>query len=366
MNRNNKHKTMKKLLIAALLFASAASLTSCEDDSPSAPKMNVDLPYDMLITNEGNWTANNAGISIYNSEKDAIENDVFKKANGRDMGDILQSMKVVDTLGYFVLNHSGKIEVASLKTFKSKATIDGLGSPRYMETYNGKGYISNWDNDELVVIDLKTNTILKRIKVGVDPEGLLVTGNKLYVANSSGMGGKNNTVSVVDLTTDAVVKTIEVADSPRTFALDKDGNVWVACSGYIDWVTSANSTNAAICKINASTYAVTKIDLGTFRPNKICTNPAQTKVYYGSGWGVKGIYELDITATQTPSAPLINEFFYGFTVNPTTGEIYGFTDASDAKRANMVFRYSITGQLLNSAAKNYTVGASPNSGYFVK
>lgn len=357
---------MKKFLASALFLASAIAFVGCEKDSPSIPIQRYDLSQGMLITNEGDWGKNNASISLYYTSGDSIANDVFKKVNGREMGDVLQSMKIVDTLAYFVLNGSGKIEVASAKSCKSVATIKGIGNPRFMESYGNKGYISAWDNDEVVVFDLKTNAILKSIKVGTDPEGMLVVGTKLFVANSSGMGGKNNTISVVDLTTDAVIKTITVADCPRNFVADRNGNVWVVCSGFVDWVVAANSTNAAICKVNPTTYEVTKIDLGSFRPTQIHTNSNRDKVYYGGGYSLKGIYQLELNATTAPGKPLIDETIYGFTVSPTTNEIFCFAAFSYTENDNKMFRYNANGTLLNSKTKSFLLGVGPNSGYFVQ
>ncbi|WP_047449029.1 DUF5074 domain-containing protein [Alistipes sp. ZOR0009] len=357
---------MRKFLFAALLFASAASLTSCEKDSPSTEPIKFNLPYDMIITNEGSWGSKTASVSLYFEKKDSVGNDIFAKVNGRTMGDILQSMKIVDSLGYFIMNVPGTIEIASLKTFKSKATIEDLGSPRYMEVYNGKGYVSEWNNDAIVVIDLASNKVIKSIKVGVDPEGLLLIGDKLFVANSSGMGGNNNTVSIVDLKTETVVKTVTVGDIPRMFAKDINGDVWVICSGFQDWNDASKNTNSSLCKIDKNTYAVTKVDLGNFRPTQLFANPAKNKLYYGAGYGVKGIYQIDITATKAPSTPFIDEYFYGFTVNQSTGEIFGFTNAGIKEKANKAFKYNTAGVLLNEKSKYNTAGVTPNGGYFVK
>lgn len=363
---------MRKFLFAALLFASAASLTSCEKDSPTTKPINFDLPYDMIIVNEGNFTKIDGSFSLYFESKDSVANDVFKKVNGRELGDVVQSLKMVDSLGYFVSNNTGVIEVVSLKTFKSKATISNLGNPRYMEAYNGKGYVSEWKSDAIVVIDLASNKVIKSIKVGIDPEGLFISGDKLFVANSShgnytnGYKGKDNTISVIDLKTDNVVKTITVGDKPFKFTQDINGNIWVICSGYSEYNNDAANTNAALCKIDPKTYSVTKLDLGTFRATSIATNPAKNKIYYGIGYPSKGICQIDINATEASKTPFIKDEFYGFSVNPTTGVIYAFTTAYDAVSPNKLFKYDATGTLINSSSKNRNTGIYPNGGYFVK
>lgn len=350
---------MKKLLYAVLLLGAAMQFTACENDSsPAKPKQRYDLTQGMVISNEGSWGSNNASISLYYTNGDSLANDVYNKVNKEELGDVLQSIAVADTSAYLVVNASNKVVAVSKYSCKKYASITVAG-PRYMVANGKTGYVTAWTNNEVAVVDLTTNKVAGSIKVGSGPEGVIVNGGKLYVANSGGYG-KNNTVSVIDIKTNTVVKTINVADCPKAFAVDKNGSIWVICAGYTDWTTPANSTSGALCKINPSTYEVTKIGITGFNPDKLQINSAKDKIYYGGSYGAPGIYQMDIAATAAPTAPLISGSFYGFSINPSNGEIMAMVADWKVAANNKMARYSSTGSLI----KDYVVGVGPNGGYY--
>lgn len=359
----------RTLTAAALLLCAALAFTGCENDSSDAPKQRYDLTQGMVITNEGSFQGNIASISLYYAQGDSIANDVFYKVNSRVLGDVLQSMAFSDDKAYFVVNGSNKIEVADKKSCKEIATIDKLEGPRYMAIDGNKGYVTCWGNKSVTVIDLTTNTVKKKIEVGNGPEALIVVGNLLYVANSGGYG-RDNTISVINLKTETVEKTITVADIPRSIALDKNGNLWVACSGFVsNWndLNDAANTKSAICKIEpAKDFKVTTMEISkTYRPTQICTNGNGNTVYYGAGYAVKGIFAMSVESATLPTEPLIDQVFYGFSVNPTTNEIFGLI-AFTKENNNTLARYSATGKLLNDPQKDYRLGIGPNGAYFVR
>ena len=350
---------MKKLLYAALLLGAAMQFTACEnDDSTSKPKQRYDLTQGMVISNEGNNKKDNASISLYYTNGDSLANDVYNQVNKEVLGDVLQSIAVADTSAYLVLNGSGKIVVVSKYSCKRYAMIPVEG-PRYMAVYGKTGYVSAWTNKEIAVIDLTSNKVTGSIKVGTGPEGVLINGGKLYVANSGGFG-KDNTISVIDIKSNTVVNPIAVADCPKAFTVDKNGSIWVVCAGYTDWATPANSTKGALCKINPSTNEVTKIVIDGFTPDRIQTNIAKDKLYYGGGWGTPGIYQIDIAAATAPTKPFISGDFYSFTVNPSNGEIMVMAADWVTAAKNKMVRYTDKGEKI----KDYVVGVGPNGGYF--
>lgn len=350
---------MKKLLYAALLVGATLQFTACESDSsPAKPKQRYDITQGMVISNEGNYGKNNASISLYYTNGDSLANDVYNKVNNDVLGDVLQSIAEADTSVYFVLNGSNKVVAVSKYSCKKYASITVAG-PRYMAVNGKTGYVTGWTNNEVAVVDLATNKVTGSIKVGSGPEGVLINGGKLYVANSGGYG-KDNTVSVIDIKTNTVVKTITVADCPKSFAADKNGAIWVVCAGYTDWNNSANSTKGALCKITPSTYEVSKLAIDGFNPDKLQASPAKDKLYYEGSYGSPGIFQMDITAAAAPAKPFITGDFYSFTVNPSNGEIMAMHADWVTAASNKIVRYTATGSLI----KEYVVGAGPNGGYF--
>ncbi len=103
--------------------------------------------------------------------------------------------------------------------------------PRYVVGYKGKVLVSCWDNS-IAVIDTATLEIEKNITVGANPEQMVITGDKLYVANGGGITpGFDSTISVVNLNTFTEQQKITVGINPYNMAADSAGNVYVGCNG---------------------------------------------------------------------------------------------------------------------------------------
>ena len=68
--------------------------------------------------------------------KGNVENNIFSQINSFQLGDVVQSMNIIDEKAYIVVNNSSKIEVANIDSMNSIATIQGLISPRYIPNAN--------------------------------------------------------------------------------------------------------------------------------------------------------------------------------------------------------------------------------------
>ena len=77
-----------------------------------------------------------------------------------------------------------------------------------------RAYITNFNGDNVSVIDTATNTVIATITVGDQPVGVAVNpaGTLVYVANFS-----SNTVSVIDAATNTVTATVTVGTNPAAF-----------------------------------------------------------------------------------------------------------------------------------------------------
>lgn len=111
---------------------------------------------------------------------------------------------------------------------------------------NNKAYISNWGEMTVSVVDLIQKKENKRIKVGKNPEGLVLSpdGGKLYVANSD-----TDDISVIDTISDTLIGNYSVnfssdspfGASPLTLDISKDGRyIFVSSAGTnsVDVVTT--------------------------------------------------------------------------------------------------------------------------------
>lgn len=354
-------KIMKSILCALALLTIAA-ISSCDNDP--APDLAAGAN-GFYVVNEGAFGNNNGSISFYDRDKDEMINDIFQSKNGRSLGDQTQSMTLHEGKGYIVVQGSSKLEVIDLSNNASVKTItDGIESPRYFVGISEtKGYLSDWGSDGVTgtvkVIDLATLEVTKSIPVGHGANTMLRVGNRLYVANAGGFA-KDNTVKVINIETDAVIATAIVGDNPYALQQDKDGNLWVACAGYIVYnqdfsIDETLSTKPELTKLNSelaelASFPFNKIDYGNLTQLEI--SPTGDKIYYNYD---NGIYAMDVSASTLPTTPLISKWYYGLDVDPFTGDIIGCA-VVDFSSAGKIEVHDAGGTL----KQTYTVGIAPN------
>jgi hypothetical protein len=72
----------------------------------------------VFITNEGNFLYGNASVSYYQKSLDELRLDLFSDANQLPLGDVCQSLFILEDKIFVVVNNSGKVEVVNKKDFK--------------------------------------------------------------------------------------------------------------------------------------------------------------------------------------------------------------------------------------------------------
>lgn len=361
---------MKKLFRPLLLSAALVGfLASCSDDTPTptATPTGGTGQYAFVI-NEGNFTNGIGSVSRFDKTTKALTTDAFATANkGTVLGSVVQSMGVVDTTGYVVVNNSNKIEVVSLPSFKSKATIAGLNQPRYFRqsvTNSNRAYVTEWlggpfpapyTNGRISIIDLTTSkvtgtvTTTSTLPVGINPERMVATAGNIYVANSG-----SPFLTVINDASGAVSNTITLPAPASDLVVDKNNSIWVLCN-------SDYASNAAVL-LNLNPNGSTTIRTAFIFPmanlggGGLRISPDGQQLYYSYG---QGEYRMNITDTALPTTPLIRRSFYGFDVDPTTGQLYA-TDAGNYASPGYLIRYQANGTKIDSAR----VQVSPNGTVF--
>ncbi len=354
---------MKKLHLY-LILAFALFIASCNsDDGGNSPLIEGDFQNGVFVLNEGGYTYSNASVSFI-SNSGEIHNDIFQGVNGRNLGDVAQSIAFDDDLAFIVVNNSNTVEVVNRYTFESIATIAGeLHNPRYMEINNGKGYISNWgdgndaEDDFIAVVNLSNYTIELKIPISEGPERLEEEDGKLYIAHQGGWG-YGNSISIMDLNTNSISGSISVSDVP-TGMVEENGFLFVLCSGKASW--TGDETTGAMYKINLQNNQI--VDQFEFAQGVHPTflQIENGKVYYTIG---NDIYRTDVSNIEPSNSPFIStssdqlEILYGF--NVVNGWIYA-CDAKDYQSNGELFVYSLGGNL---DSKFPIEGIIPNGVYF--
>lgn len=188
----------------------------------------------IYIVNEGSFQSSNGSITYFDPYRNLLVNGIFEAANNRPLGDVVQSMSVVnDSAGYIVVNGSGKLEIVRLKDFKTSAPPIPVIYPRYfMQISEDKGYLTAGSMQGWIyIISLHNHDVADSIPAGYGPETMVRLNDQVFVANSGGWG-LDSTVSVVNCLTDQVSRIIQVGKVPLDMALDGQDNLWVYCKGY--------------------------------------------------------------------------------------------------------------------------------------
>ncbi|KAA3436194.1 YncE family protein [Rufibacter hautae] len=336
-----KVNTLKKYFLYLILGTSSMLASSCDSENDLEPKGAYE--HGVFILNEGQFSTPTAEVSYLSPDAKTLVPDLFNKVNNRPLGDAAQSITFVGDKAYIAVNASEKIEVVNANTFASIGVINGLKIPRYMAALNSsKAYVTEYvgyafsgytGTGRVAVLDLNTNTVTKTINVGLLPEGLLLSNNKLYVANGSG-----NTISVINTSTDVVESTINVGESPKHLVLDANNKIWVLRGGY--------GTPGALVKIDpANNNATTSytFPLGTSGPGYLTINGAKNTLYFTYN---SAVYAMPVTATSAPTTALIHRTAYGLGIDPQTNILYlgvgGYTSNGWA------VRYQPTGAVIDS------------------
>lgn len=215
---------MKKYLLSyAVLMMGMAVFTSCSDDeesgTPATPQP-MDVSYGVYVVNSGNKGSQiDGGLTYLNAETWRVEKDAFKSVNGRSLGLTANDAIVYGSKLYVVVTGENTVEVmdnstlVSLKQLRMPELIgeDKGMSPRHVTAAGGYVYVSTYGG-YVAAIDTTGLEVARTYVVTTDesnagatyPEGLAVSGNTLYVANSSYGNGQCPSVAKIDLSAGSV------------------------------------------------------------------------------------------------------------------------------------------------------------------
>jgi len=198
------------------------------------------------LLNEGNMGSNKATLDYYDYTTATYTRNIYSAANptvAQSLGDVGNDLKIYGNRLYAVINCSNFIEVMTADSAKHIGSIQ-VPNCRYLCFKDGFGYITSYAGPVMINPDYKqigyvakfdtaTLQIVDTCHVGFQPDGLAISGEKLYVANSGGYMVPNyeHTVSVIDLTTFARTKDIDVAVNLHRVWVDKYKQLWVSSRG---------------------------------------------------------------------------------------------------------------------------------------
>jgi hypothetical protein len=330
-----------------VMLISAISLSGCGDDDAPAGRYEKGV----FVVNEGTFGAGNGSVTYVNSGG-TPEQNIFKNSAGMFAGDVVQSMKFNEGRAYLVVNADSKIEVLNGDTFGYITTIANadIDKPRYIEVIDGWAYISVWGpydesfsliDSYVLVYDLNTHTVVKKIDTDEGTENLLYNGDVLFASNYN--YGASFTVSAIDPVDNTLIKNIPVSAGPEGMVTDANGKLWVVCVG------AYGAENGHLYRINPETLEVEDEILITGVPGgDIAVTPDKGSIVYSVG---NSVFSMPINATEESLEPLFEAGdvtgLYALNVDPATGNIY-VGDAPSFSAIGKVYVYSASGDKVTS------------------
>jgi len=363
---------MKWFLIIGITLCCYACM---DDDSLTNVRFyNVKESSGVFITNEGNFTWGNASLSYYDYETREVKNDIFYEVNDLPLGDVLQSMSIRDSLGYLVVNNSGKIYIININTFEYVGKITGFTSPRYIQFLSKhKAYVTDLWGKSIWIIDPLGDYETTGYANGAIIDTIDVdNGNKDFFQHSTEQMVQlgdyvftncwtyDDKILVIDTKTDQIVDSITTLKQPTSLIMDKNDKIWIVSDGCYDG-SIYGWERPGLQRIDPYTRKVEK----TWRfniedwPQEVVINATRDTLYYIN----RHVYRKAVDTDEEPEIFIESPYigtpyagFYGIDVDPYTGDVF-VADAIDYVQQGIVYRFHSDGTPVDTLKAGVIPGA---------
>ncbi len=361
------HGALRRLLALLMLATVAAGcrhelpMIRSEIDYVTMPTSPAEIEGFFLV-NEGNMGSNKCTIDHFDARTGGYWRNIYPERNPdvvKELGDVGNDIAIHDRRLYVVVNCSNLVEVMDVYTAEHIGSVT-IPNCRYIVFEGDKAYVSSYAGPvqidpearpgKVVEIDTHSLTITREVVVGYQPEEMVISGGRLYVANSGGYRFPNydRTVSVVDLESFEVVNTIDVAINLHRMELDRYGRLYVSSRG--DYY----GTGSDIYVIDLATETVVG-SLG-LAASEMCLDGDRLYTISTEWSYTEGRNEISYAVYDTAEQRIVSRNFitdgtdeqivlpYGLAVNPETKEIY-VCDATNYVTPGYLYCFTPEGEL---------------------
>jgi DNA-binding beta-propeller fold protein YncE len=319
----------------------------------------------LFVVNQGNFMYGNASLSYYDPETREVFNEAFFQTNALPLGDVAQSMVIRDSLGYAVINNSGRIYVFDVQDFRLVGKITGLTSPRHLHFISDtKAYVTDLYARSIAIVDPSRMEVSGAIPVNNPGSGFsqhateqMVQVDKYVYTNC---WSYDHMILVIDSETDQVVDSIEVVKQPNSMVLDRYRNLWVLSDGGFP-ESPYGYELAGLMKIGAGSgkaEIIHRFSQGD-TPRELTINGSGDTLYFLN----RGVYRHAVLADGDPElliegpSPAHGQMgFYALAVDPSSSELY-VADAMDFVQRGRVYRFTPECQAIDT----FLVGIGPGA-----
>jgi len=240
---------MNKLMIA--LMASVLTICGCSSDLITSNEPLADEW--IFVACEGNFGASDGSVSMISNAGDVY--------HVKEIGDVVQSLTVYEDKLFVVVNNSHMIKVYDI-------TQDGLrlpgieistdnSSPRELVVIDNKAYFTNWNTQDVKILNLFNYSIETSIPMEGLPESIVTDGSYLWVGIMMNEDYSSaNSVVKIDVNTNSIVETYEVGLGPTSMVIDND-DVYVARTFYDEnWEPFYGSSKIGSSEVTIKNYGI--------------------------------------------------------------------------------------------------------------
>ena len=344
---------VRSLLVSMLcMLALSVSFASCSDDDDLLDDSGstVALPQvRAFFLNAGTQGANNANIAFYapNGGADFI-GDIFQKQNKAKLGDLGQTMIEYNECMYVAVygsNYLVKLNAAGVEQTRASFVDDPdlAAGIRAIAAEDGYIYASFYGG---VVAKINANTLKVEKKLAIENgynlEGVAISNNMLYVANSyKQVDGKLvylNDVFVVDLATFTLKEKLAVATNPNVL-MEEDDKIFLIAwdysfveEGYVLQIIDPANSNE-VTNIGHATYMAAEDDV-VYLVNSVTDWTTWTATNHFSTYNIKTNILNKTSFLKNAPEELATTSISMLQVNDNGGDIYIGTTFYDKGNGN--------------------------------
>ena len=279
------------LLISACRTDETIAYMEEEDTGATNTKSEV---VGMYVLNEGNMGSNKCTLDYLDLSGETVHylRNIYAERNPsevKELGDVGNDIQIYGSQLWMVINCSNKVEVCRAKDAVKIGKVN-VPNCRYVTFDGGYAYVSSYvgpvsagsNSPRGMVYKIDTLTLQKvdSCVVGYQPEEMVATGGKLYIANSGGYNYPNydSSISQVDLRTMQEEAQIEVALNLHHLKLDRYGQLWLSSRGNYEEI----SPNLYCLRITESGQPIVTHQMD-IQVSDFCL-VGDSLYYYGVGW----------------------------------------------------------------------------------
>ncbi|HEV3173037.1 MAG TPA: GH92 family glycosyl hydrolase [Actinocrinis sp.] len=167
-------------------------------------------------------------------------------------------------------------------------------------------YVSNYSDNTVTPVDTRTHNAGPPVPVGSGPDGMIVTGGKLFIANNN-----SNNVTVVDTTTNSVIATIPVGSVAADVAGTPDGKTV--------WVT--NFGDGTVQPIDVATLTTGPTIAVGSQPERLAVSPDGADLWVANQ-GDGTVSEIDLATRAVTRTITVGAAPFGVAVTPDSSRVF--------------------------------------------